>query len=152
MSLIAFLLACGKADTAEAEDPEAHACETVGAGGALTAGAAPDDTAPALPIGEAGYVVTLVDGAPGYLKVDVAEPETAALLFLDTADVVTGLWFEATEETLPAGAPNDQCATEIPEHFDLDFHEAGTWYIQVGPAAVTEAWMLLHDAAGHVHE
>lgn len=150
-SLLACTTAPDSADTA-VEDPAEHACEHAGTqSGTLTAGAAMDTTAPVLPLDGEPYEVTLVAGAPGYLAVEIPG-DTAALLFAGTADVVTG-WYNGTEDAgLPEGAPNELCADDIPEHFDLDFHTAGTWYIEVGPAAVADVWLMLASAEGHAHE
>lgn len=143
------LLGCSSGE--EAEDPEVHACEHVGeAGTAVTAGA---DTAsaPAIAVGQEPYTVTLVDGAAGYVSVEVTE-DTPALLFVGTADVAANLWHGDEEEGLPEPSPNELCAEDIPEHFDLDFHEAGTYYLTFGPAAVSEVWLMLSSAEGHAHE
>ena len=143
------LTACTPAD--EVEDPEAHACEHVTEGGtAITAGA---DTAsaPGISVGDEPYVVTLVDSAAGYLSIEIAE-DTAALLFLGTANVAATLWHGEEDEGLPEPAPNERCAEDIPEHFDLDFHEAGTYYLELGPAAVPDVWLYLSIADGHAHE
>lgn len=148
--LFSLILAC-TASKEETEDPAEHACEHVGTSEeTLTAGAAPGE-GDVLAIDGEPRMVTLVDGAAGYVSV-VVEGDTAALLFAGTADIVNGLYNEGTEETLPEGAPNEFCATDIPEHFDLDFHTAGTWSIEVGPAAVSEVWLLLISAEGHAHE
>ncbi len=144
--LTSLLLACA----AEEESIEEHACEhATEAGGALTAGATRED-APELPLDGEPYTVTLVDGASGFLAVPVTG-DTAALLFAGTADVVTGFYEGDTAVTLPEAAPIEDCADDIPAHYDLDFHEAGTWYLEVGPAAVSEVWLLLGEGA-HGHE
>jgi hypothetical protein len=135
----------------EGEDPEVHACEHVSEGGtAITAGA---DTAsaPGIAVGDEPYTVTLVDSAPGYLSIEISE-DTPALLFMGTADVAATLWHGEEEEGLPDPAPNDLCPDDIPEHFDLDFHEAGTFYLELGPAAVSDVWLYLSSAEGHAHE
>jgi hypothetical protein len=151
--LLALLAACAdKGDSgAEVEDPLSHACEyTAELGSAVTAGA-DRASAPAFPLGEEPATVTLVPGATGYLKVEVTG-DTAALLFAGTADVVNGLSQGDSAATLPTGAPNERCADDIPEHFDLDFHEAGDWYIEVGPAAIESVWLMLTSAEGHTHD
>lgn len=135
----------------EEEDPLAHACEVItDAGTAITAGA-DIASAPGIQIGDVPYTVTLVDGAAGYVSVNVSE-DTPAILFMGTADVAQALYQDGTDAGLPEGAPDDLCAEDVPEHFDLDLHTAGTWTIELGPAAITEVWLLLHEAGDHVHE
>lgn len=149
MILLLSLFACGPAETTE--DPTEHACEhRTEAGTAVTAGA-DVATAASIPISEEPYTVTLTDGAPGFVAVDVPG-DTAALLFLGTADVAAELYQDGTAVGLPEPGPVDLCATDIPEHFDLDFHEAGTWTIELGPSAVSEVWLMLMSAEGHSHE
>lgn len=147
-ALLISLLACSGGKT---EDPEEHACEAIGeAGTTITAAAAMDDTAPSITPGEDPYTVTLVDSAAGYVAIEVAE-DTPALLFMGTADVAADLYMpDGTAMGLPDAAPVEACA-EVPEHFDLDLHDAGTWYLELGPAAVAEVWLLLH-AGGHEHD
>ncbi len=152
-SLLLALVACAdKGDSgAAAEDPMEHACEHAAELGAAVTAGADRASAPVFSISEEPSTVTLVSGATGYLKVEVTG-DTAALLFAGTADVVTGLSEGETPAILPTGAPNERCADDIPEHFDLDFHEAGSWYIEVGPAAVDSVWLLLTSAEGHAHD
>lgn len=141
-----LLAAC----TAEAEDPALHACEQIAeAGTALTAGA-DVDSGPALDIADEPYTVTLTQGQVGYLTIESAE-DTAALLFVNPADVVSGLLDPTGAEVLPAPAPNEDCPDDIPEHFDLDL-EPGTWTLALGPAAVGEVWLMLIEAGEHAHE
>jgi hypothetical protein len=138
--------ACGKET---AEDPAAHACEHVTETDATLTAAADGESAPAL--GEdVATVVTLTDGAAGYVSITV-EAEEALLLFADTADVITGLWDEADADILPEGGPNELCAEDLPEHFDLDLG-AGTYLLELGPAAVSEVWLMLTPAEGHGHD
>lgn len=141
-----FFLACGDKEE-EFEDPAAHACEELGSGESITASAEPE-SAPALVHGE-GHTVALVSGGVGYVSIE-ADAAEELLLFADTADVVTGLWLDGAELTLPTGSPNEDCPTEIPDHFDLDL-EVGTYVLQLGPAAVDSVWLMLSEAAGHGH-
>lgn len=140
------LTACGKETT---EDPAEHACENVGAADATLTAAADAATAPAL--GEdVPTAVTLTEGAAGYVSITV-EADEALLLWADTADVVTGLWDASDADILPEGGPNELCAEDIPEHFDLDL-TAGTYVLELGPAAVSEVWLMLTPAEGHGHD
>lgn len=135
--------------TTEEEDPGEHACEEAGSGESVTAGAVADDTAPEIHLGE-GHVVTLLDGAPSFVRI-VSDAHVEALLFVDTADVVTGLWHEGAEEDLPAASPNAFCEDDIPEHFDLHLDE-GTLHLELGDVAVGQVWLMVSSADGHGHE
>lgn len=149
MIVTLLLLAC---TTTKEEDPLEHACELVaqGPGTAVTAGATPEE-APNLSVGEETYTVSLVTGAVSYVGVTVAE-DTAAILFVNTADVAANLWNGTEEVGLPEAAPNDFCPEDLPEHFDMDLHTAGTWYIELGPAAVADLWLMVAPAGDHVDE
>jgi hypothetical protein len=145
------LAACGGDDDPPAEDPEMHACEEAStAGSAITASAVRDDTAPVVEIAETPFMAELPDGAAGYVRLDIAG-DTAALLFTQETGVLAGLFHEDAEETLGEGEPNELCPEDLPEHFDVDFHEAGTWYLELGPTGTNQAWFLLTTAEGHEH-
>lgn len=147
--LILALLACN--GEKEEEDPEVHACEMVGEPGvSVTAGARMDSSAGTVEVGEDPFTVTLVAGAAGFVGIPVSG-DTPALLFMGTADVAVEL-YDADGAAMGLGdpAPVEAC-TEIPEHYDLDLHSAGTWYLELGPAAVTEVWLLIHPGS-HEHE
>ena len=152
LSILPFLfLACGDKDTDDTgavEDPGEHACENVNTGEAITAAAKPA-TAPELHVGE-GFTVTLTPSQVGYVQI-TADEAAELLLFASVADVVTGLWLGDTQLTLPTGSPNEYCATDIPEHFDLDL-EAGTYVLQLGPSAVDSVWLMVSSSDGHGHE
>jgi hypothetical protein len=146
------LVACGSEDDSEpshGEDPGEHACEHVSESGtAITAGDS-TATAPALGIQDEPYTVTLTPQTAGYVKI---QGPLVALLFTDTADVVNALTYEAeTTDLLPQAAPNERCASEIPEHFDLDLDDSGSYYLTLGPAAVDHVWLTLTEADGHAH-
>jgi hypothetical protein len=150
LTAIVLLAAC-KGDDVHGEDPEAHACEHAAEAGATVAAAATreDDAGASISPGDEPYTVTLTGGA-GWLSIPT-DVDTAALLFLGTADVVTGLYLDdGTEDLLPTGAPNETCPDDIPEHFDLDL-EPGTWHLELGPSAVSEVWLMLVEGA-HEHE
>ncbi|MFN7147370.1 MAG: hypothetical protein ACK4YP_26615 [Myxococcota bacterium] len=149
LALALPLVAC--TPTPEKEDPEAHACEHVTEAGTTVVAGADPASAGAIAIGEEPYTVTLVEGAAGYVAIEVDE-DTPALLFLGTADVAASLWHGEEEVGLSSPAPNDLCPDDIPEHYDLDLHEAGTWLLELGPAAVSDVWLLLSSAEGHGHE
>ncbi|MCK6529513.1 hypothetical protein L6R50_18825 [Myxococcota bacterium] len=136
----------------EVEDPAAHACEHVSeAGTAVTASDVMDANTPEIVLGEEPHTVTLAAATPGYVRVEI-EGDTAALLFAGTADVVQGLFHGTEEESLPEPSPNDLCAEDIPEHYDLDFHEAGSYYLELLSAQGGDVWLLLSSAEGHGHE
>jgi hypothetical protein len=143
----------GAAGAGSEEDPAALACEERDeAGDAITAATARDDSAPEIAIDGEPRTVTLPDGEAGYVRVEIEE-DTLALLLLQAENVVTGLYHGDEEEELVSAAAVDACAQDIPEHFDVDFHEAGTYYLRLGPSALPEVWLLLADAEGHAdHE
>jgi hypothetical protein len=143
---LAALTAC---DKEIGEDPAEHACEHVNQTDASITATAEGESAPALGEDEATRV-TLTDGAAGYVSITV-EADEALLLFADTADVVTGLWDTSDADILPEGGPNELCPEDIPEHFDLDL-SAGTYLLELGPAAVSEVWLMLTPSEGHGHD
>lgn len=149
MTVLLMLFAC---TAAKEEDPLEHACEhfAEGPGTAVSAGATPEE-APGLTIGEEAYTVSLVAGAAGYVGINVTG-DTAAILFLNTADVANNLWKGTEEVGLPEAAPDDFCPDDLPEHYDLDLHTAGSWYIELGPAAVADLWLMVAPAGDHVDE
>jgi hypothetical protein len=157
LSLFALmpLLACADDDPtpdAEHEDPAEHACErTAEAGRKLMAGTARDDSAPRIELGDEPVTVELASSdEPSYVRVEVDE-DTPALLFTSAENVLTGLFHEDDEEEIDAAGANEFCEDDIPEHFDLDLHEPGTYYLQLGPSALDEVWILLTAAEGHAH-
>lgn len=132
-------------------DPAELACEeTAEEGTSLEAGSARDDSAPEIELGGEPYTVTVSDTAPTYVRVEIAD-HAVALLLVDAEDAVTALYHGDEEEELVSGGPVEACADDIPEHFDIDFHEAGTYYIELSPSAAGTVWLLLSDAAGHGH-
>jgi len=145
-----FCFACGSEQTAPppAEDPAEHACEHRSEPGTSLSAAADRAAAPVIAVNEEPYTVGLPSGAPGYLKISAP---LAGLLFIGTADVVTGLFRndETTSQPLES-SPNEFCATEIPEHYDLDL-DSGNLTLQLGPSAVPEVWLALTLAGAHAH-
>jgi hypothetical protein len=132
--LVATLaLACNPEE--EEEDPAEQACEHAAeAGTAVTAAATrEEDASAALEPGEDPVTVTLVEGAEGWLSI-TSEEDQAGILFAATADVVTALYLDDSEnDVLAEAAANASCADDIPEHWDLD-RESGTWHLKLGPA------------------
>lgn len=145
MMLLSLLLACGEKDTPE--DPAARACEENGQGDTVAA-SSDVDGAPLLNP-DVGANVDLSGVTVGFLGLSVPA-DGAWLLFVNREAVVTGLWKDGEQQTLPPPSPNEDCPTEIPEHYDLEL-TAGTWTVQVGPAAVDSAWMLFTEAGEHGH-
>ena len=136
----------------EGEDPGEHACEHITeAGTAVTAAADRDSSGDAeITMQDEPWDVALTSGEEGWLSI-VVDEDHGAILFADTADVVTGLFHnDETEDELPTAAPNAYCSDDIPEHWDLDLHE-GTWHLQLGPAAVDGLWLMLIEGE-HEHE
>jgi hypothetical protein len=138
-------------DQTEEEDPAEHAC-VLGSdeGESITAGEQRGASAPEIELGHAPFTVALSEDAPSYLRIEASE-DTPAVLFVSAADVVTGLYHEDDEEALDSAGPNPFCDDDIPEHFDLDLHEAGTYYLELAPSALSEVWIMLVEAEGHAH-
>lgn len=149
---VAIAAGCGSGDEHGAGDPAELACdETTEAGTSIEAATTRDDAAPELELGGEPYTVALSETEPTYVRVEIAE-DAAALLLLDTEDVVTALYHGDEEEELVAAGPVERCEEDIPEHFDVDFHESGTYYLELAPSAADTVWLLLLDAAGHGHD
>lgn len=151
---LAFALSavgCGGDDTQALPDPAELACAEVDeAGSPITASLERDETAPEIEVGAEPYAVTLSPDASTYVRI-VVDADTPAILLLGAADVVTALYHEQEEEELTSAGADEFCADEIPEHFDVDLHQAGTWFVELAPSAVDEVWLLLSAAEGHAH-
>lgn len=152
---LAFVLAvlcsaCGDDDPSNPaegeEDPSEHACEHAAESGAAVTASASLEDAPVLELSEEPSTVALVPGEAGYVGLASAE---AALLFVGTADLVTGLFRDGEAVDLPEPAPNEECPAAIPEHFDL---EGGSSYVlKLGPAGADSVWLMYTSAVGHGH-
>jgi hypothetical protein len=128
-------------DTAQVDDPAADACAAhAQIGNLVVAQDAPDGGA-ALAFSDTPYEVTLLAGAPGYLRI-VVDDDTSALLFAGTADVVSGLLDPDGSDQLPAATANASCPEDIPEQRTLEL-TAGTWNLVVGPSTETSVWLLM---------
>ncbi|MFW5926281.1 MAG: hypothetical protein ACOCV4_08955 [Myxococcota bacterium] len=147
------LPACGDGAEMEEheEDPAEHACEEAAEAGApLTAGADMAG-APTVQIGDEPYLVQLPAGSSGFVKLETDAPGEEVILFFQTTDVLAEVYDAAGEPLgIPSAGPNAQCPEDLPEHFDVDLTEAGTYFLELGPTATDEAWLLVSDAAGHV--
>jgi hypothetical protein len=147
---VAWALAgCAGGTLAEEESIEDHACEQRAFQGATVVGAAEPAAAPLVEVGEEPFTVTLTERDTTWFAVEAVE-DTAALLFAGDADVVTHLLHDGDPEPLPPPSPNEVCPDDIPEHRDLDLHP-GTWHIGVGPAGISEVWLMLAPSE-HAHE
>jgi hypothetical protein len=131
------------------EDLALHACEQIGEAGETVAAAATLEEAAQAEIepSEAPFTVALVDGG-GFVNVHIHE-ETDALLFVDVADVVSGLYLDGEAQSLATPGPNEDCPEDIPEHWDLELTE-GEWTLEFGPSALDEIWLMLLSG-GHDH-
>jgi hypothetical protein len=134
-----------------------HACEHVSvAGTAIDAAASPEDDGSALLEATAEpYTVTLVDGAPGFVRIEVTE-STGAVLFVGAEAVVQGLTYCDCAVPLADPAPNGYCAELIPEHYHLELWP-GVFHLELGPATADAetVWLMLAplaEAATHTHE
>jgi hypothetical protein len=147
-----LLFGCGGSEPPEQheEDPAEHACEQAGtAGTALDGAAARGADIAELVQADTPYTVSLDQAAPVYVR--LSGPANG-LLFSAPADVVSALYFETgAVNELPQGAPNEFCPDAVPEHFDLALEQTGTYYVELGPAAVDSAWLLYGSAEGHAH-
>ncbi|MCS6798808.1 MAG: hypothetical protein NZ898_09795 [Myxococcota bacterium] len=145
------LFGCGGHDDHDHEDPAAHACEhRADPGMSVTAAMTRGPDAPLVEIGEATYTVMLDGSGPRYVRLETSAPRDV-LLFVSVADVVRRLYRGDEARSLISGGPNQHCASQIAEHFDVELDAAGTWYLELGPAAVPSVWLMVTDAAGHAH-
>jgi hypothetical protein len=153
LSVVAALVGCGDdEEEATVPDPAELACDEVDeAGEHIEASTERDDSAPEIELGGEPYTVALSDTEPTYVRIEISE-DTPALLLLGTEDAVAALYHEDDEEELVSAGPAEQCADEIPEHFDIDFHEAGTYYVELAPSASSTVWLLLARADGHAED
>lgn len=143
--------ACGGDDAHEPADPAQLACdETDEAGTEIAASTARDETAPEIEIGAEPYAVALSASDRTYVRIE-ADEDTEAILLLGAEHVVTALYHEDAEEEIASAGANASCPDEIPEHYDLELHEPGTYFIELAPSAVDSVWLLLSGAAGHGH-
>jgi hypothetical protein len=151
--VVAALVGCSDdEEEATVPDPAELACDEVDeVGEGIDASTARDVNTPEIELGGEPYTVALSDTEPTYVRVEISE-DTPALLLLGTEDTVAALYHEDDEEELVSAGPVEQCADEIPEHFDVDFHEAGTYYIELAPSASSTLWLLLSGAEGHGDE
>jgi hypothetical protein len=144
---------CGDDDenVPEEESPEEHVCERAGDDGVPITASANRADAPEVEHSDLPYQVTLVAGAPSYLMIAGGED---GLLFTKATGVVIGLFFEEeSANQLAPPTPNEFCATDLPEHFDLALEASpGNWYIQLAPGAIPDVWLALTEATGHTHE
>lgn len=140
---LTFLSACvGRAVDLTAAEASAQACERVGESAGTLPRAETTTNAVVLPVDGEPYTALLADAVPSYLAVQIDTP-TAAILFAGAANVVSAIYDGEESVGLPSPSPDESCPEDIPEAFDLDFDAAGTWYIQLGPATVTEVWLAL---------
>jgi hypothetical protein len=144
--------ACGDDHDHDAagEDPAEHACEHAGHAGTAITAAATAAEAPLISVGEEPYTVTLVEGAESFVAI---QAPLEALLFAAPASIVTGLYEgeSGTNDLLAQPAPNEFCASDIPEHWDLDLEGNSKYVLRLAPAAVPSVWLLLQAATGHSH-
>ncbi|HEY8944938.1 MAG TPA: hypothetical protein VIM73_11785 [Polyangiaceae bacterium] len=149
-SFALLLTACGDDAPTESaeEDPAEHACEHAGEQGTEVTASDTADSAPELALSDEPYTVILTPGSVGYVSL---ETPAEALLLAAQADVVTGLFLDGEELPLGEGAPNEFCAEDVPEHFDMDLDEAGTYTLRLGPVGVDSIWLAYVPAAGHAH-
>lgn len=160
--LVLVSSACGDDDSvardaatstdAAAPDPAELACaEIVEAGTPIAAGGSADATAPLVEIGAEPYLVALPARGSGFVRVVTTAPETPAIAFFRATGVLTRVLGAdgSTELPLASAGPDPFCDVDLPEHFDLDFETAGTYYLELTSAS--DAWFFLSSAEGHAH-
>jgi hypothetical protein len=152
MASALLIAACSTSDAEKPlpPDPAMVACDEA-SDEAVVVDAVEDRTAaaPEVPFDGPPHRVRLPAGAAGYVRVVTTDPETPAILFLGAPDVVAGLYFGDGELALVSAGANRFCEDTIPEHFDADLEEPGTYYVALGPTADDTAWILLRHGDGH---
>jgi hypothetical protein len=133
-------------------DPEAVICDHWDeARTAVDAGATTDD-APVLVPGDEPYQISLPAAGSGYRGFVTIQGPADVLLFMGQAAVASGLTSAGEDaDQLPAPVPNEHCANDIPEHFDLELSE-GDFHLELGPSTVSSLVAALVHADGHAHE
>lgn len=137
---------------AAAPDPAELACaEILEDGTPIDAGAAADATAPLVEIGAEPYLVSLRSSGSGFVRVVTTTPETPAIAFFRATGVLTRVLAADGTTALPlaSAGPDPFCDVDLPEHFDLDFETAGTFYLELTSAS--DAWFFFSSADGHAH-
>ena len=149
---------CGESDDSSGsggqggQDPAAEACKVVADQGTSVAAAKARDQAPALVHQGDPYTVDLVSGAAGYVKIPGGED---SLIFVKSKGVVSGLFqgLNGTTDLLVAPTPNEDCPQAIPQHWDLELAgKTGDYYLKLGPAAISQFWLVFTEAASHGHD
>lgn len=152
-----LLLGCS---AEEEENFPLEMCEAIAEGATTDLVARADiGSAPELSITEdhenaqVNMITGLSDAEATYIAFS-SEVDGGLVLFADTAAVVTGLFEDGNQTTLPAGSPNGECEADIPEHWHLDDLMGGTTYaLQIGPTAATELHLLIaYHVGAHDHE
>ena len=158
--LVAVTLAVAGCPTSEEDDFPAEMCEVMSAGATSDLMASADmDSAPELSItvdpedGQVNAISGLSDAEATYVAFTPDE-DGEWVLFANTAGVVTGLFEDGVEQTLPAGSPNGECEADIPEHWHLEDLAGGTTYtLQLGLTAATELQLVIaHHQGEHDHD
>lgn len=138
-------------------DPAEVACESV-AGVTVPIVAAEDhpgsspgldpESVPEVLHGADPYRVTMPASGTGYLRLVTTEADEELVLFLGSTSVLTEVYDEtgAALGVVSAGA-NPFCESDIPDHFDLDFRDPGTYFLELTSAA--DVWLLLSEGEGH---
>lgn len=151
LTLTLTLAGCGD-DHDDEPDPAMLACDELGESPReVTAADAREATAPQIAFDGEPVRVSLPAGAAGYVRVVTDEPEELGILLFDQTDALAAIWFEDTSMAPISAGENPFCPDEIREHFDVDFEEQGTYYLELGPTASDSVWMILSGAEGHGH-
>jgi hypothetical protein len=133
-------------------DPAELACmETAEPGTPIAATETRDmATTPLVAIGAEPYLVTLPASGTGYLRLETDEPEEIAILFFAGSGALTGIYdASGTALSITSAGAVSFCPSELPEHFDVDFETAGTYFLELTSAA--DVWLLVSGGEGHAH-
>jgi hypothetical protein len=133
-------------------DPAELACDEVAEPGTpIAAVEARDATAPEVTIGAEPYLVSLPAGGTGYVRLVTDEPETLAILFFRSTGVLSALYFDDADFAFDVTSAGEDtfCPSDIPEHFDIDLEDPGTYYLEL--TAASDAWLFVAGGVGHGH-
>lgn len=105
--------------------------------------------APELVVGDTPYEVRVDAMKSTYVKFEL-EAAGAVAINSGTADALADRYFQgSSERTLPEAEAIPECATVIPTHFDLTLQEAGTYTLELKPAAGPSVRLLIDEAEAH---
>jgi hypothetical protein len=141
--------ACGS--TEEEPSIDVEACELIEQPASAVSANADRTMAPEITVGEVPYDVTGSATEMTYLRIDVDAPGEA-VMFLKQANVSSGKYYFGTEvNNLPASEANENCPADIPDHYHVEFSDAGTYAIELNPIA-SKVTILIHPEEEGEHD